>query len=202
LRAAMAWSEPSLISTNAKPRGRPVSRSMMTCTLVTVPYWENNSRSWSSVVEKAMLPTYRLFAIASPSRGRGGGCPGGGWHQPPVYPGPDRTPQQSRVGRWSDAVPKGPQRSRVAEVAAWRATPRTCDREDAAAAGRFRLAVWFTADLPAWIWHDQNVSGSSTCVRFFRSSTRWERNRPTTNSHCFCPTWGPSVSNPVSARHG
>src|SRR5262249_53741988 len=46
--AAMAWSAPSDISTNANPRGRPVSRSMMTCTLVTVPNWENASRSWSS----------------------------------------------------------------------------------------------------------------------------------------------------------
>src|SRR4051812_27089303 len=58
----MAWSPPSPISTKAKPRGRPVSRSMMSCTLVTVPYWENSSRSWSSVVENDMLPTYKFFA--------------------------------------------------------------------------------------------------------------------------------------------
>src|SRR5262249_22646238 len=62
----MAWSPPSLISTKANPRGRPVSRSMMTWTLVTVPYWENTSRSWSSVVEKDMLQTYKFLATVSP----------------------------------------------------------------------------------------------------------------------------------------
>jgi hypothetical protein len=35
---------------------------MMSCTLVTVPYWEKASRSRSSVVENDMFPTYKFFA--------------------------------------------------------------------------------------------------------------------------------------------
>ena len=95
----MAASPPSLISTNANPRGRPVSRSMMTWTFVTVPYWENTSRSWSSVVEKAMFPTYKFFAIVASAGERGGGCPGDGRvpaHT--VYSRRGETPQLSRGG--------------------------------------------------------------------------------------------------------
>jgi hypothetical protein len=42
----MAWiaaSPPSAISTNANPRGRPVSRSVTTDTLVTVPAAEKTA---------------------------------------------------------------------------------------------------------------------------------------------------------------
>jgi hypothetical protein len=59
----MAWSPPSLISTKAKPRGLPVSLSMISCTFVTVPYCEKTSRRVASVVEKAMFPTYKFLAI-------------------------------------------------------------------------------------------------------------------------------------------
>src|SRR4029077_6352416 len=59
LSCAMAslasWS--LLISTNAKPRGRPVSRSVTTLASVTVPCCPKTSRSSSSVVSYERLPT-------------------------------------------------------------------------------------------------------------------------------------------------
>ena len=49
--------ESSGIVTNAKPRGRPVSRSVMTATSSTSPCSANALRSVSSVVSKLRLPT-------------------------------------------------------------------------------------------------------------------------------------------------
>src|SRR5262245_57450424 len=68
----MASSAPSLISTNPNPRLRPVSRSVMTCALVTVPYWPNSSRRSSEVVVKARLPTYNFLPKRSPSSAASG----------------------------------------------------------------------------------------------------------------------------------
>src|SRR6185503_3061544 len=51
------------ISTNAKPRGRPVSRSITILVSATVPHWLNTSRSSSSVVLNERLPTYRRLPI-------------------------------------------------------------------------------------------------------------------------------------------
>src|SRR5579863_4362704 len=48
------------ISTKPKPRGRPVSRSVISETFSTVPCWENNVRTASSVAVKGRFPTYSL----------------------------------------------------------------------------------------------------------------------------------------------
>src|SRR5215469_3464987 len=48
------------ISTKPKPRGRPVSRSVIRETFSTVPCFENRARTASSVAEKGRLPTYSL----------------------------------------------------------------------------------------------------------------------------------------------
>jgi hypothetical protein len=45
------------IVTNPNPRLRPVSRSVITWTSVTVPKAENDSRSSSEVARKGRLPT-------------------------------------------------------------------------------------------------------------------------------------------------
>src|SRR5262249_19033992 len=66
--AAIASSAPSAISTKPKPRDRPVSRSMMTCARVTVPYWENASWRSSEVVPKGRLPTYKFLLMVTHSR--------------------------------------------------------------------------------------------------------------------------------------
>src|SRR6478672_6276855 len=62
--AAMAASAPSAISTNPNPRLRPVSRSVTTDALVTVPCSANNSRRSSEVVPKARFPTYNFLLTA------------------------------------------------------------------------------------------------------------------------------------------
>src|SRR4051812_47122495 len=51
------------ISTNAKPRGRPVSRSATILVSVTVPCWLNRSRSSTSVVLNERLPTYKRLPM-------------------------------------------------------------------------------------------------------------------------------------------
>src|SRR5689334_25226839 len=70
--AATASSAPSLISTNAKPLDRPVSRSVMTSALVTVPYWEKAVTRSSLVVWNEMFPTYSFLLTIDPL----GGPPG------------------------------------------------------------------------------------------------------------------------------
>src|SRR5687768_15839220 len=65
----MASSAPSLISTNANPRLRPVSRSVMTSALVTVPYWEKAVTRSSLVVWNAMFPTYSFLLTINPLLG-------------------------------------------------------------------------------------------------------------------------------------
>jgi hypothetical protein len=45
------------ISTNAKPRARPVSRSRITFTVATLPAFANNAVKSSSLVSYGMLPT-------------------------------------------------------------------------------------------------------------------------------------------------
>src|SRR5690348_13016996 len=66
----MAASPPSLISTNPKPRERPVSRSVVTCARVTVPCWANNCSRSAAVVLKDRLPTYKFLLIDSPLRAK------------------------------------------------------------------------------------------------------------------------------------
>src|SRR5579864_1506616 len=61
LSAALA----SVISTNPKPRERPVSRSFTRVTFSTAPWGSNTLRSSASVVLWGRLPTYRFF-IAFP----------------------------------------------------------------------------------------------------------------------------------------
>src|SRR6266550_398421 len=51
------------ISTNAKPRARPVSRSRMTFTVETLPAFANSAVRSSSLVSYGRLPTYSLLPI-------------------------------------------------------------------------------------------------------------------------------------------
>src|ERR1700710_2441569 len=48
------------ISTNPNPRGRPVSRSVMSASDSTVPWGANSARTESSVAVKGRLPTNNL----------------------------------------------------------------------------------------------------------------------------------------------
>ncbi len=48
------------ISTKPKPRGRPVSRSLIRASFSTVPCGENRARTVSSVAVKGRFPTYSL----------------------------------------------------------------------------------------------------------------------------------------------
>src|SRR5437016_6314633 len=48
------------ISTKPKPRGRPVSRSVIRETFSTVPWLANRARTASSVAVKGRFPTYSL----------------------------------------------------------------------------------------------------------------------------------------------
>src|SRR5689334_16385094 len=50
------------METNAKPRGRPVSRSVITATSSTWPWAPNSACNVSSVVEKERLPTYSFIS--------------------------------------------------------------------------------------------------------------------------------------------
>src|SRR5581483_725849 len=52
------------ISTKPKPRGRPVSRSVMRETFSTVPCVANKARTLSSVALNGRLPTYSLVTAA------------------------------------------------------------------------------------------------------------------------------------------
>src|SRR5579862_1793916 len=63
--AVMAFSPSSLlaISTNPKPRERPVSRSVMMLTRSTCPYDSNICRSSSSLVLKLRFPTKIFFTL-------------------------------------------------------------------------------------------------------------------------------------------
>jgi len=70
-------------STNAKPRGRPVSRSVGRCTLTTRPASASSAVNSSFVVLKFKLPTKTFVEMAAPSgptmrrlNGRG--------HSPPI----------------------------------------------------------------------------------------------------------------------
>jgi hypothetical protein len=65
--AAMALSAPpwSAISTKAKPRERPVSRSVTRWTRSKAPYGSKRERSESSVVPKSKLPTNIFFTLIS-----------------------------------------------------------------------------------------------------------------------------------------
>src|ERR1017187_643539 len=66
LRAAIARSASaeSVISTNAKPRERPVSRSVTRLTRSTCPYGSKSERMEDSVAAKSKLPT-KMFFISS-----------------------------------------------------------------------------------------------------------------------------------------
>jgi hypothetical protein len=59
------------ISTKAKPRGRPVSRSVINETFSTVPWAENNVRTESSVALKGKFPTYSLVTADTHESQRG-----------------------------------------------------------------------------------------------------------------------------------
>jgi hypothetical protein len=74
---ALSPSSALVISTNANPRERPVSRSVMMLTLSICPYGSNAWRSSSSVVWKSKLPT-KMFFTRSP-RGYGLGLSVGGF---------------------------------------------------------------------------------------------------------------------------
>ena len=67
LSAAMACSASSSsgISTNAKPRDRPVSRSVTILTLSTAPWTSKRARTSSSLALKARFPT-KIFFTSSP----------------------------------------------------------------------------------------------------------------------------------------
>jgi hypothetical protein len=69
LRLSMAFfaSVPSGISTKAKPRGRPVSRSMMTLTFATSPCWASGLGEWRQVqAEELNLVNGGLLSVISP----------------------------------------------------------------------------------------------------------------------------------------
>src|SRR6185437_10928667 len=62
-RLAMASSAPADISTKAKPRDRPVSRSETSCAETTLPCSSNSSRRSSALVLKERLPTYNFLLM-------------------------------------------------------------------------------------------------------------------------------------------
>jgi hypothetical protein len=68
-KAAIAFSPSSLlaISTNPKPRDRPVSRSVMILTRSTCPYVSKSCRSSSSLVLKLRFPTKIFFTSCAPA---------------------------------------------------------------------------------------------------------------------------------------
>src|SRR5512133_2038988 len=66
--AWMAASAPSLISTPPNPRLRPVSRSVTTDALVTVPYSPNRPDRSSDVAVKDRFPTYNFLLTKSSLR--------------------------------------------------------------------------------------------------------------------------------------
>jgi hypothetical protein len=62
---ARSASSVSVISTNANPRERPVSRSVIRLTRSTVPYASNSERTVSSVAPKSRFPTNMFFKVFS-----------------------------------------------------------------------------------------------------------------------------------------
>lgn len=62
---ACSASSSSGISTNAKPRDRPVSRSVTILTLSTAPWTSKRARTSSSLALKARFPT-KIFFTSSP----------------------------------------------------------------------------------------------------------------------------------------
>ena len=64
-RALIAFSASAsfVISTNANPRGSPVSRSTMIRTCTTCPWASNSRRSSSSVTSEPRLQTKRFFTV-------------------------------------------------------------------------------------------------------------------------------------------
>src|SRR4051812_3380880 len=96
-RAWIAASPPSLISTNANPRLRPVSRSITTWALVTVPCWPNASARSSFVVVNEMLPTYSFIELSSRATGPAYQRPAVAL-RPPRETGWDVTPNTPRNG--------------------------------------------------------------------------------------------------------
>ena len=60
---ARSASSPLVISTNAKPRDRPVSRSVTMLTRSTAPYSSNHERTEASVARKSRLPTKMFFKV-------------------------------------------------------------------------------------------------------------------------------------------
>src|ERR1041385_8148290 len=75
----MALAASSLdISTKAKPRGDPVTRSLAKENVCTVPYSANRARTDSSLAEKGKLPTYSLVMGFLEMGGRGPPVEGAG----------------------------------------------------------------------------------------------------------------------------
>src|SRR5215469_372742 len=60
---ARSASAASVISTNANPRDRPVSRSVTRLTRSMFPYGANSSRIEDSVAAKSKLPTKMFFTL-------------------------------------------------------------------------------------------------------------------------------------------
>src|SRR5262245_21032375 len=69
---ARAASAASVISTNAKPRDRPVSRSVTRLTRSTLPKAANSPRMDDSVAAKSKLPTKMFFTLTPPLVGYSG----------------------------------------------------------------------------------------------------------------------------------
>src|SRR5436190_3090540 len=65
------------ISTKPKPRGWPVSRSLISATFSTVPCSANNARTVSSVAEKGRFPTYSFVMAKVPMGSGPAGYPAG-----------------------------------------------------------------------------------------------------------------------------
>src|SRR5580693_7268157 len=61
---ARSASPASVISTNAKPRDRPVSRSVIKLTRSTAPYASKAERMDSSVAPKSKFPTKSFFMVS------------------------------------------------------------------------------------------------------------------------------------------
>src|SRR5262245_17624002 len=70
LRPLIASSPPDAISTNPNPRDCPVSRSVTTWALVTVPNRPNSCSRSADVVVNARFPTYRFLLMRDSGPGQ------------------------------------------------------------------------------------------------------------------------------------
>src|SRR5690348_5633094 len=108
--ACMALAASSVVPmvTNAKPRGRPVSRSVTRWTSLTVPNCSHAVRTPSAVVLNERFPTYRRVFIAFLELLIARLAPGG-YGKRPRPTGPHRMPALAVSGR--SGRPRGPSRA-------------------------------------------------------------------------------------------